>query len=170
MSPTRLDYDVGSMENFISDAAARGIEIEVNLLESRQIVADDEFAEILSVPKGTPLYQNQRLFSRRGHAAFLETETVIAERCKDILNLVAETNTENLQKQRYSPYGQTAEIVIRMRAIETDEAEILGLMPYQSGMEQEQVVYDNSGTAICFSRQIWRGEIAQFTARAIMKS
>ncbi len=169
VSPNRLDYDVGSMANFISGAAAKGIAIEMELLQSVQIEAGFEMAEILSVPVGTQLYENTRLFRREGHATFLETETVIAYRCAEFLPNVEPWNTEYLQHQRYSPLGYTADIVIRMRTLSPDEAEFLGVMPYQPGIEQEQMVRDTLGFAICFSRQIWRGEMAQFSARAIIK-
>ena len=74
-----------------------------------------------------------------------------------------------MSEQRYSPFGHTADIVIRMRALYPDEADLLGVMPYQAGIEQEQLVRDLSGDAFCFCRQIWRGEMAQFSARAILK-
>ncbi len=169
VSPKRLDYDVGSMANFVSGAAARGIDIQVELLESRSLTAGERIAETLAVPPGTPLFENTRLFRRDGHATFIETETVLADRCAELFPNTPPHPDSFLQKQRYSPLGHTADIVIRMRALAPEEAGLLGLMPYQSGIEQEQLVRDTSGAAFCFSRQIWRGEMAQFSARAIIK-
>lgn len=169
VSPQRLDYDVGSMENFISDAAAMGIEIELDLLNTAHIVADEKIAETLSVPVGTPLYQNKRVFSREGHATFLETETVVAGRCAEILDTAIPRPMGPEDQQRYSPLGHTADIVIRMRALDPEEAGLLGVMPYQAGIEQQQLVRDKTGKAFCFCRQIWRGEMAQFSARAILR-
>lgn len=168
VSPKRLDYDVSSMANFISGAAAKGIDIQMELLESKCLDANARIAEILSVPVATPLYENTRIFRREGHATFLETETVIAERCADLLPVSPQPSPDHLQIERYSPLGHTADIVIRMRALDSEEAGLLGLMPYQAGIEQEQLVRDPSGTAFCYSRQIWRGEMAQFSARAII--
>ncbi len=170
VSPKRLDYDVGSMSNFISGAAAKGIEIEMELLDSKQSVVDAELAKILPVPVGTPVYENTRLFRRQGHATFLETETVIVSRCNELLFNAQPEQQAQPQTQRYSPLGHMADIVIRMRALDPPEADILGLMPYQSGIEQEQRVRDQAGKVFCFSRQIWRGELAQFSARAILKA
>lgn len=169
VSPKRLDYDVSSMANFISGAAANGIDIQMELLNTRCMQAGNDIAEILSVPVGASLFENTRLFRREGHATFLETETVVAERCAELLPNSPPYPTDHLQQQRYSPLGHTADIVIRMRALGPEEAGLLGLMPYQSGIEQEQLVRDTSGVAFCFSRQIWRGEMAQFSARAIIK-
>lgn len=169
VSPKRLDYDVGSMANFVSGAAARGIDIQVELLESRSLDAGERIADTLAVPPGTPLFENTRLFQREGHATFLETETVLADRCAELLPNTPPHPANFLQKQRYSPLGHTADIVIRMRALAPEEAGLLGIMPYQPGIEQEQLVRDTSGAAFCFSRQIWRGEMAQFSARAIIK-
>ena len=52
VSPKRLDYDVGSMANFISGAVAKGIEIEMKLLDSKQSTAPEKLAHALSVPAG----------------------------------------------------------------------------------------------------------------------
>ena len=169
VSPKRLDYDVSSMANFISGAAAKGIKIEMQLLKSTQIRAEKRLANMLSVPVGTPLYKNYRLFQRAGHATFLETETVVAQRCAELLVDATAQQKEQLPKQRYSPLGHTADIVIRMCAIDRDEAELLGVMPHQAGIEQEQLIRDRTGDAFCFCRQIWRGELAQFSARAILQ-
>ncbi len=165
VSPKRLNYNVGRMVDFIEDAALEGIEIEEKLLDSKQSVANDMMAKTLSIPVGTPLFENTRLFLREGHATFFETEIVIAQRCADLLK---DTAPEYLQEQRYSPLGHTADIVIRMCALDPEEAELLGLVPYQAGIEQEQLVRDISGKAFCFSRQIWRGEMAQFSAKTVL--
>lgn len=169
VSPKRLDYDVTSMANFISGAANRGIEIEMELLESREIRVGKKHATTLSVPVGTAVYENTRLFRRDGHTAFLEIETVIAERCANLLPDATVEQLKTLQQHRYSPLGHTADIVIRMHALNPSEAEILGLMPYQAAIEQEQLVRDQSGDPLCFCRQIWRGELAQFSAQALIR-
>lgn len=169
VSPKRLEYDVSSMANFISDAAAQGIEIEMELVQSVQRLADQKFAKILSVPEGTQLFENIRLFRREGHATFLETETVIADRCAALMKDASAEQKARLSQQRYSPLGHTADIVIRMCSLAPDEAELLGVMPHQAGIEQEQLSRDPGGTAFCFSRQIWRGEMAQFSARAMIR-
>jgi GntR family transcriptional regulator len=166
VSPKRLDYDVTSMANFISSAAAKGIEIEMELLESRELPAGKKLADILSVPVSTLVYENTRLFRRDGHTAFLEIETVIADRCAGLLT---NATLQQLQEHRYSPLGHTADIVIRMHALNPNEAKHLDLMPYQAAIEQEQLVRDQSGDPLCFCRQIWRGELAQFSAQALIK-
>ncbi len=168
VSPKRLDYDVSSMANFVSNAASKGIEIEMELLQNANIRAGDQLSRDLSIPIGTLLYENTRLFRREGHAIFLETETVVAERCAEFLVDAPLRQKENPSEQRYSSLGHTADIIIRMRALAPDEADFLGLLPYQAGIEQEQLVRDPAGDAFCFCRQIWRGETAQFSARAIL--
>ena len=170
VSPKRLNYDVSSMANFISDAAKQGIEIEMKLLDSRQIPSNGEISAKLSVADGTLLFQNTRLFQRQGHATFLETESVIADRCADLQEYATTPNFDDLQHQRYSPLGYSADIVIRMSSLNPDEAEPLGLLPYQVGIVQEQLVRDRAGIAVCFCRQIWRGELAQFSTQAIIKA
>lgn len=169
VSPKRLEYNVGSMENFIADAAAAGVVVDAALLKSQERRASAEMADILSVSPGAILFENTRLFSRQGHATFLETETIAADLCKSVLTEAGIDPSHDLSTRRYSPMGHTADIAIRMRAIEPGEAGHLGLLPHQPGIELHQRVYDASGRVFCFSRQIWRGELAQFSARAIVK-
>ena len=168
VSPQRLDYNLSSMANFVANAAAQGIEIEMETLASSRTEAGTELAAILAVPAGTAIFRNVRIFRREGHATFLETEAVVVSRCARLLSDGAGQDEQFLQEQRYSPLGHTADIVIRMRALDPDEARMLGLVPYQVGIEQEQLVRDSSGSVFCYCRQIWRGEMAQFSATAIL--
>ena len=167
VSPQRLNYNISSMANFVADAEAEGMDLEIELIESRQTGADAGLAGVLSVPIGEVLDQRTRLFRNRGHAIFLETEFVIARHCHNLSGHGLPRPT-TLLEQRYSPLGHSADIVIRMRPLLPDEAALLGLAPHQAGIEQEQVVRDEAGEPFCFSRQIWRGELAQFSAQAIV--
>lgn len=169
VSPRRLNYNVSSMANFIEDAKADGMTLDIELVGSRQNKADARLAKILTVRRGTVLTETTRLFRNQGHAIFLETELIVPDRCKDLLPAVPSGGAA-LPQQRYSYLGHSADIVIRMRALEPDEAAALGLAPHQAGIEQEQVVRDQAGTAYCYNRQIWRGELAQFSARSIVNS
>lgn len=167
VSPQRLNYNISSMANFVADAEAEGIDLEIELIDRKQTGADAKLAGVLSVPIGEVLHQYTRLFRNRGHATFLETEFVIAKRCRDFLGHDL-LHPMAVLEQRYSPLGHSADIVIRMRALELDEAALLGLLPHQAGIEQEQVVRDEAGEPFCYCRQIWRGELAQFSAQAIV--
>lgn len=162
VSPNRMNYNVNSLESFITDAAHQGIEVEARIIETKTFEAHAELAGNLGLPQGEGLVQTTRLFLREGHAMFLETETVIPARCSDL-------QAAPPDQQRYSTLGHMADITIRMRALDPDEATPLGLMPYQAGIEQEQLVRDASGVLFCHVRQIWRGELAQFSARAVLQ-
>ncbi len=163
VSPRRLNYNVSSMANFITDAEAEGHHVEIEPVHSAKIRADAQLAGILSVDTGDALIKTARLFRNQGHATFLETEHVVIERAARLLG-----GAEPLTDQRYSPLGHGADISIRMRALQPDEAGLLGLAPHQAGIELEHLVRDEAGVPFCFSRQIWRGELAQFSAKSIV--
>jgi len=167
VSPRRLDYNVNSMANFMTDAAADGIELEVEIIERMQSPADKRLTEMLSIPAGEMPVATTRRFLDKGHAIFLETEYITAAE-RDRLLGPQETASPEPPDQRISPLGHSADIVVRMCAVQPGEAALLGLAPHQAGIEQEQVIRDENGTAFCFSRQIWRGELAQFSAQAIV--
>lgn len=163
VSPKRMSYNVNSLENFITDAAAQGIAVEARLMRSQAREAEAELSRFLGIQPREPVVETTRLFLREGHAMFVETETVILARCDGLAAAPPD-------QQRYSTLGHMADITIRMRALEPDEAAPLGLMPYQAGIEQEQKVRDADGQLFCHVSQIWRGELAQFSARAILQS
>ena len=58
--------------------------------------------------------------------------------------------------------------MIRMRTLQEDEAGLLGLASHHAAIELEQVIRDEAGEAFCFGRQVWRGELAEFSARAVV--
>jgi GntR family transcriptional regulator len=167
VSPQRLNYNISSMANFIADAEADGVELETRLISSNQTRAGVELARALSVPVREAVDVTTRLFLNQGHATFLETEYVVVARCRDLAHGVDAADGQ-LPRQRYSPLGHSADIVIRMQALHADEAELLGLAAHQPGIEQQQVIRDASGVPFCYCRQVWRGELAQFSARAIV--
>ncbi|MBN35287.1 MAG: hypothetical protein CMM46_11040 [Rhodospirillaceae bacterium] len=55
-----------------------------------------------------------------------------------------------------------------MRGVDAHEAELLGLTASHAGIELEQVIRDGDSTPFCLDRQIWRGELAEFSVRAIV--
>jgi DNA-binding GntR family transcriptional regulator len=54
-----------------------------------------------------------------------------------------------------------------MRSIQEYEARLLGLASYNAGIELEQITFDQNGRPFCFDRQIWRGELAEFSGLAV---
>jgi GntR family transcriptional regulator len=48
------------------------------------------------------------------------------------------------------------------------EAELLGLPQNHAGIELEQVIRDTEDVPFCAGLQMWRGELAEFSARAFV--
>lgn len=168
VSPKRLTYDVSNMVSFAVDAEARGTELEIELLSRGAFKADAKLAAALSVSIGEQLHGYTRLFRIGGHAAFLETEYVHARRFPGLLSQDLRQSTTKLLEQLYATFAHSGDIVIRMRGLKADEAAHLGLAPHHAAMELEQIIRDEAGEPFCFGRQIWRGELAEFSAHAIV--
>jgi len=166
VSPKRLKYDISNMVSFAADAQAGGTELEIELISRGTATADTQLAAGLSVPVGEELHEYARLFRIRGHATFFETEYVIARRFPELLNHDLRQSTTKLLEQLYETFAHTGDIVVRMRALQADEAKLLGLAPYHAAIELEQVIRDKAGEPFCLGRQIWRGELAEFSAQA----
>lgn len=174
VSPQRLTYDISQMVSFAADAQAKGVELEIEVIKAGPVVADSKIAKDLSVSVGEPLHAYTRLFKIRGHAIFIETEYVIAAQFPDLLRHDLRhdlrQSTTQLLDQHYDTRALTGDIVIRMRGVRADEAKLLGLAQNHAGIELEQVIRDTAGVPFCIGRQIWRGELAEFSARAIVNA
>ncbi len=168
VSPRRLKYDISNLVSFAADAQSKGTDLEIELISQATIPADQKTAAALGVAVGEALHEYTRLFRSAGHATFIESEYVIARRFPDLLTHDLGQSSTLLLEQQYGAIAHTGDIVIRMRALHTDEARLLGLTTIQSGIELEQVIRDEAGKPFCFGRQIWRGELAEFSAKAIV--
>lgn len=168
VSPQRLTYDISKMVSFAADAKARGIELKIELIDAKLTLANSKISQLLKIPLAEPLYEYTRLFKIKNHAIFLETEFVIAERFQGFLHHDLRQSTTQLLIQHYDTSAHMGDIVIRMRGVRSSEAGPLGLAANQAGIELEQVICDETGKPFCFGMQIWRGELAEFSARAIL--
>jgi GntR family transcriptional regulator len=168
VSPPRLTYDISRMVSFVADAQARGTELEIEVISAATDRADKRLARLLDVAPGTELHEYTRLFRTGGHAIFVETEHVIARHCPDLLRHDLRQSTTRLLEQHYHIRARNGDITIRMRGMNAAEALQLGLPENHAGIELEQVVRDASGGPFCVGRQMWRGELAEFSARAIV--
>jgi len=138
------------------------------VLDTREVAADARIAAMLQVQKGEALFEYTRLFTSDGHAIFIETESIIARRFPKMLEQDLQQSTTKLLEQAYNTHARTGDITIRMRAVHADEAECLGIAANHPGIELEQIISDESGMPFCVGNQIWRGELAAFSARAIL--
>ncbi len=108
--------------------------------------------------------------SPMGALFFVETEYVVAQRFPDFLTHDLRQSTTCLLETQYKTSARTGDIVIRMRGLNAKETHLLGLTPSHAGIELEQVILDHTDAPFCFGRQIWRGELAEFSARAIVSA
>lgn len=168
VSPPRLNYDISRMISFAADAQSTGADLEIEVIESRTCRADARLARLLEVSPDEELYEYTRLFRSGGHAIFVETEHVIAARFPDLLRHDLRQSTTRLLEQHYATMAEVGDITIRMRGMRASETDLLGLPSNHAGIELEQVIRDQNGKAFCAGLQMWRGELAEFSARAIV--
>ncbi len=168
VSPRRVSYDVSQMVSFVADAQATGRDLSIEVIEMATRPAPPRIADILCIPEGSGVHIYTRLFRIDGHAAFLETEYVSAAAFPDLLEHDLRQSTTGLLEQNFGARVGTGEITIRMRAMSEDEAHHLDQSTSRAGLELEQIVLEEGGKPFCFGRQIWRGEMAEFSARAMV--
>lgn len=169
VSPARLTYDIGNMVSLSAHAQRDDLGLSIRVISSGVVQADKVLADRLLVSVGEELCKYTRLFLIKDHPAFIEEEFVVASQFPDLLDHDLTQSTTLLLERHYGKSARTGDIVIRMRALREHEARMLGLATYQAGIELEQVICDESGRPFCFGRQLWRGELAQFTAQAVVR-
>lgn len=168
VSPRRLQYNISNMVSFVADAQSAGTDLEIEVVSRGKTRADKSLAAALAVAVGEELLEYTRLFRIEGHATFIETEYVVAKRFPDLFAHDLRQSTTGLLEQHYRTSARSGDIVIRMRTLQEDEAGLLGLASHHAAIELEQVIRDEAGEAFCFGRQVWRGELAEFSARAVV--
>jgi GntR family transcriptional regulator len=170
VSPGRVSYDVSQMVSFVADAQAKGLDLDITVIDAETLPADPRIARALALGDDAPVHKYIRLFRVNGHPTFLETEYVSAALYPDLLGHDLRQSTTALLDQHFGATARTGEITSRMRAMSHAEAEHLGQSPNRAGLELEQIIQNADGQPFCFGRQIWRGELAEFSACAIVET
>ena len=168
VSPQRLKYNVSNMVSFVSTAQANDVDLKIDVVETREAVPDSKLAALLEQPVGSAIIAHTRLFHSGGHPIFLETEYLIADRFPDFLQCDRRQSTTQILETRFGTIASTGDIVIRMRGVKSDEAPLLSISANHTVIELEQVIRDEAGVPFCFGHQVWRGEMAEISAHAIV--
>ncbi|MCK8462678.1 GntR family transcriptional regulator [Aliiroseovarius sp. S1339] len=168
VSPKRLNYNVSNMVSFVVNAQTNEFDLEINVIEAAESIADSRLAALLEQPEECDVVQYTRLFHSGNHPIFIETEYLIAERFPDFLDHDLRQSTAQILEKSYNTSANTGDIVIRMRGVQAHEAQLLNIAASHTVIELEQVIRDDKGTPFCFGRQVWRGEMAEFSAHAIV--
>ena len=164
----RLTYDISQMVSFVSTAQTNDVDLKIELVQTSETVADNRLAAFFEQPEGSPIIAYTRLFQTGGHPIFIETEYLLADRFPDFLQHDLRQSTTQILEKSYDTSASTGDIMIRMRGVQTDEAQLLSISASHTVIELEQVIRDAAGVPFYFGRQVWRGEMAEFSAHAIV--
>jgi len=167
VSPKRLTYNVSKVVSFVDTAQSNDIGFSIDLIETAAKTTDSRVAKLLEQPEDSPLVAYTRLFNTGAHPVFLETEYLVADRFPNILSHDLCQSTMRIHEECYGAPSITGDIVIRMRGAYADEAKHLGIGSSHAVIELEQVIRGEAGVPFSFGRQVWRGEMAEFSADAI---
>ncbi|MDC0659995.1 GntR family transcriptional regulator [Leisingera sp. SS27] len=169
VSPQRVAYDISKTVSLSALIGQEGPGLAIKVVSQQMAEADAALSAKLDVPEGEALYKYTRLFLLRDHPAFVEEEYAVASLFPGLFDHSLQQSTTVLMEREYNMPPQSGDITIRMRALNEQEAGLLNLPTYNAGIELEQVICGKDGKPFCFGRQIWRGELAEFTAHAIVR-
>lgn len=168
VSPGRLKYNVSKMVSFVANAQAHNVDLKIDVIEAVESTADARLATLLEQPEGSDIIEYTRLFHSGAHPIFIETEYLPAARFPGFLEHDLRQSTTRILDQGYGTSANTGDIVIRMRGVHATEARLLSIAASHTVIELEQVIRDQAGVPFCFGRQVWRGELAEFSAHAVV--
>ncbi|WP_027256800.1 GntR family transcriptional regulator [Leisingera aquimarina] len=168
VSPQRLTYDISKTVSLSALAGKEELGLTIKVVSKQMIAADAALSAKLTIAEGEALYKYTRVFLLKSHPAFIEEEYAIARVFPNLFDHNLQQSTTVLMEQVYNMPPHSGDITIRMRALNEKEAGLLSLPTYHAGIELEQVIYGSDGKPFCFGRQIWRGELAEFSAHAIV--
>ncbi len=168
VSPKRVKFDISNTVSFAADAQKAGTEFDITVIEAKEIQANDYLAKKLSVNTGREIYEYCRAFDIKGHTTFIETEYVLKDLFPGFIDLDLTQSTTLLMKDHYGVNASTGDLLIRMRSVTAVEAPLLGDGLNQSVLELEMITYDDTRTPFSLGRQVWRGELAEFSAKAFV--
>lgn len=169
VSPPRLKYDISNMVSFTANAQDEDIDLTIKVISSQVVEADPTLAPMLVVRDGELLYKYTRLFLIKDHPVFIEEEYAIVSLFPDFLDHDLRQSTTLLLEKHYNTFAHTGNITIRMRTLQPEEAGLLNLSASHAAIELEQIISNQDGKPFCFGRQLWRGELAEFSARAVIR-
>ncbi|MEM7177602.1 MAG: GntR family transcriptional regulator [Pseudomonadota bacterium] len=170
VSPHRLTYNVGTTISFLAESNEKSLGLEVEVISTEVIPADADIAEKLAIPPGEDIYRYLRLFRLKGHPSFIEYEYSAVRHFPGFFDHDMTQSTTLLMEREYNMPAESGDIVVKMRALTDTESELLGLLKYHVGMQLEQTIHTPKGVPIFYSRQLWRGELAEFTAHAAVRA
>lgn len=168
VSPKRLKYNVSNMVSFVSTAQSNEVDLKIDVIETGEHPADTRVATLLGLNADDGVISYTRRFHSGGHPIFLETEYLTAQRFPKFLENDLTQSTTRILEEHYGTSAKTGDIVIRMRGVTVNEAKLLNIAASHTIIELEQIIRDKDGIAFCLGCQVWRGEMAEFSANAIL--
>lgn len=168
VSPPRLRYDLSSVVSLVANSKSRGEKLEIKVIETKDIKKSSWLYDKFEGTNAEAFLSYTRLFSIDGHAIFIETEYLVSDRFPDFLDHDLKQSTSQILDEIYETPSCSGDIVIKMCRLSDNEAGLLNIPKNRAAIELEQITRDTEGLPICLARQIWRGEMAEFSAKTIV--
>ena len=155
VSPPAVIYNPAQRKSFIEYVSRHGLLPHTELLSQQLVQADDELADKLQTPKGTPLLKLHRRRSIEGRPVLIEHM---------ILNtvLLSGIEKEDLSKsltKLLPSYGQTyhrMDLTFKSTALPNSAASDLGITAGLPGLQIERINYNEAGSILEVDYEYWR--------------
>ncbi|MFQ3646574.1 MAG: GntR family transcriptional regulator [Anaerolineae bacterium] len=170
IAPETYNLQLDTLMSFTDEMRQRGHEVSSRVLSAQVTHAHPESARHLNVPPDTPVVVLRRVRCVNQQPIALETSTLLAAVCPDILqyhNFAVESLYHAL-RTRYGLALAYAEQTLEARAAAREEAILLEMAERAPVLAIQRVTYDDRGRAVEYVSSVYRGDRYKF--RAVLKN
>jgi GntR family transcriptional regulator len=160
----RLKEELQPLSSFTEDMQRRGMAASSRVLEAKIILADEEWAVRLGVPRGEELVRLRRLRLADGHPVAVQLTHLPHHLCSELLRFdFSQHSLFDVLRTEYGLRMSRTTTVLRAALVKPAEGRLLHLTPPAAVLISEQTTYLDSGVVIEHAQSIFHGERYQLT-------
>jgi GntR family transcriptional regulator len=170
IAPETYNLQLDTLMGFTEEMRQRGHAVTSRVLNATVSEATAESASHLNVPVGTRVAILRRVRCVNQQPIALETSTLVAAACPDILlhhNFAVES-LYHVLRTRYGLALAYAEQTLEARPAAREEAILLEIAERAPVLAIQRVTYDDRGRAVEYASSAYRGDRYKF--RAVLKN
>ncbi len=166
VSPQKIDQELRSLTSFTEDMTQRGKRSFSQVLHAGVEAADQDVANLLRILPGAEVMVLTRVRLADGEAVSLETSTVIATMCPNILNKhdFSKESLYQVLREEYGLHLTHAEQTMVARRATPNEIEALSLERDDPILGITRISYSEENQPVEYVRSAYRGDLYKFRA------
>ncbi len=156
----KLTQELNSISSWSETVKSQGIIADTKVLEAKEILANEEIAEQMKVPPGTPLYSIKRIKSVENEPIGISQVYLLAQIVPSIINDPGISDSiYAVMETKYNIELSTATEVVEAKAADEVESSLLNINVGSPVISVTRLTTDAFGRIIEYSRIISRADM-----------